>query len=351
MKFLDNFLKKFTHDIGIDLGTANTLVSLSGYGLVIDEPSIVAINKETKEVLAVGEEARHMIGRTPANIVSINPMADGVITDFDTTEAMIRYFIQKVYHDYPKRFQIMRPRVVIGIPSTITEVEIRAVVDAAVSAGARKVYLIEEPMAAAIGAGLPIEDASGSMIVDIGGGTTDIAVISYGGIIIDNSIKIGGDEMDIAIVEYVKHKYNLLIGIKMGEDLKIQLATTLSSKKKQEVEIKGRDIVTGLPNSVRINTSEVREAILPVIDKIVFAVKDAVEKIPPEIISDLLDRGVFMTGGGALIEDIDKYFESHVKFPFVKAHEPLRGVVKGTELLLDEIDLLEKVKFNHEEII
>lgn len=351
MKLFDNILKNFTHDIGIDLGTANTLVTVLGHGLVINEPSIVAINKDTKQVLAVGEEARHMIGRTPANIISVNPMADGVITDFDTTEAMIRYFIQKVYQDYPKKFQIMRPRVVIGIPSTITEVEIRAVVDAAVSAGSRKVYLIEEPMAAAIGAGLPIEDASGSMVVDIGGGTTDIAVISYGGIIIDNSIKIAGDEMDSAIVDYIKHKYNLLIGIKMAEDLKIRLGSALPSKNRDSVEVKGRDIVNGLPNSIKINSAEIREAILPIIDKIMFAIKDAVEKIPPEIIADLLDRGVFVTGGGAMIEGIDKYFESHIKFPFVKASDPLKSVVRGTELLLDEIDLLEKVKFNHEDII
>lgn len=350
MQLFDRILGKFTHDIGIDLGTANTLVALNDYGIVFNEPSIVAINNQTKEVLAVGKEARHMIGRTPSHIVSMNPLQDGVIYDFDSTEAMIRYFIQKVHKNYPKMFNIPRPRVLIGIPSKITEVEVRAVIDAANSAGARKVYVIEEPMAAAIGARLPIEEANGTMIVDIGGGTTDIAVISLGGIVVDNTIRVAGNEMDQAIVEYIRYKYNLLVGEKMGEDIKIQIGTAMALKKREEIEVKGRDLISGLPKVIRLSNVEVREAILPVLNRIADAVVEAIEKAPPEIISDLLDDGIMLTGGGALINGIDRFLSMRVKTPVSIVDDPLMTVVKGTQILLGEIELLEKVQLKHDEI-
>ncbi|MFW5703017.1 MAG: rod shape-determining protein, partial [Candidatus Dojkabacteria bacterium] len=286
---LENLWQLFTHDVGIDLGTANTRILVRGVGQVIYEPSVVAINKRTKEVMAVGMEARRMIGRTPGEIVAVRPLRDGVISDFDTTEAMIRYFIRKVHKQYPKLFSIVKPRVVIGIPSGITEVEGRAVIDAAVSAGARKAYIIEEPMAAAIGSRLPIEDASGSMIIDIGGGTTDIAIISLGGVVVDNTIRVAGDEMDRQLVDYVKRKFSLLIGEKQAEDIKIAIGSAIPQSKEEIREIKGRDINTGLPKRVKISSVEVREALIVVIDRILRAAKDAVEQAPPEILSDLLD--------------------------------------------------------------
>lgn len=351
MKIFDRILEKVTYDIGIDLGTANTLVALKGYGIIINEPSVVAINKKTNEVLAVGVEARHMIGRTPANIVSLNPLQDGIITDFDTTEAMIRYFINKVHKDFPKLFLLTRPRVVIGTPSKITEVEVRAVVDAATSAGARKVYIIEEPMAAAIGSRLPIESAGGNMVVDIGGGTTDIAVISLGGIVIDNTIKVAGNEMDQAIIDYIKNKYNLLIGEKMAEDIKIEIGSAIPMKEKMVVEVKGRDLITGLPKVIEVSSIEIREAIISVLEKIAEAIKEAVEKSPPEIIADLIDKGIILAGGGALIYGLDRFLEKRLKLPIVVLDDPLLMVARGTEILLDEIELLEKVKVIHDDVM
>jgi len=348
---VEKFWELVTHDVGIDLGTANTRVSIKGHGDVICEPSVVAINQRTKEVLAVGMEARRMIGRTPGNIVAIRPLRDGVISDFDTTEAMIRYFVRKVHKLYPKIFGIIRPRVVIGIPSGITEVEARAVIDAAISAGARKAYIIEEPMAAAIGARLPIEDASGSMIVDIGGGTTDVAIISLGGIVVDNTIRIAGDEMDLELVNYVKNKYGLLIGEKQAEDLKIAIGSAVEFPNIEYREIKGRDINTGLPRKVKISSDEVRNSLLIVLKQILDALKDAVEKAPPEILSDLLDRGIVIAGGGALIRGIDKYFEKYLHTPIVIAEDPIMAVVRGTEILLAEIELLEKIQVKDHEII
>lgn len=340
-----------THDVGIDLGTANTRILVRGVGEVIYEPSVVAINKRTKEVMAVGTEARRMIGRTPGEIVAIRPLRDGVISDFDTTEAMIRYFIRKVHKEYPKLFNVVKPRVVIGIPSGITEVEGRAVIDAAISAGARKAYIIEEPMAAAIGSRLPIEDAAGSMIVDIGGGTTDIAIISLGGIVIDNTIRVAGDEMDRQLVNYIKEKFNLLIGEKQAEDLKIAIGSAIEQKEEETREIKGRDIKTGLPKRVKITSEEVREALLTVLKQILSALKDAVEKAPPEILSDLLDRGIVIAGGGAMIKGIDKYFEKNLDTPVIIAENPIMAVVRGTEILLNEIELLEKIQVKDNEII
>lgn len=351
MKLLDKILDNFTYDIGIDLGTANTSVAIRGYGVVFTEPSVVAINRNTNQVLAVGTEARHMIGRTPSYIVSVNPLEDGIINDFETTEAMIRYFINKVHNEFPKFIKIIKPRLVIGVPSKITEVEVKAVIDAGISAGARKVYVIEEPMAAAIGVRLPIEDATGNMIVDIGGGTTDIAVISLGGIVVDNTIRIAGNEMDEAIVAYIRNKYNLLIGVKMAEDIKIEIGSAISQKDVRNQDVKGRDLLSGLPKTINISSTEIREAILPVLEKICEAVKEAIEKTPPEIIADLLERGVYLAGGGALIEGIDKYFEKRLKIPMVLVDDPILAVVSGTEILLDEIELLEKVKLTHDDIL
>ena len=340
-----------THDIGIDLGTSTTLIAVKGQGVVINEPSVVAINQQTRKILAVGLEAKRMIGRTPANIIAIKPLDDGVISDFDSTEAMIRYFIYKVYEEYPKMFKITKPRIVIGVPSSTTEVEVRAVIDAAKSAGARKVYIIEEAMAAAIGARLPIDDASGSMIVDIGGGTTDIAVISLGGIVVDNTIRIAGNDLDDAILNYVKNKYNLLMGQKMAEDIKIAVGSAAPYKDEVDIEVKGRDLISGLPRILKISVGEVREAMIPVLEKIAEAIREAVEKTPPEILADLLDRGITLAGGGALIRNLDKFLEERLKTPVIIAEDPIKAVVRGTETLLDEIDLLERVKLSGEDII
>lgn len=352
---IDRFWELVTHDVGIDLGTANTRISIKGQGDIIYEPSVVAINHRTKEVMAVGMEARRMIGRTPGGIVAIRPLRDGVISDFDTTEAMIRYFIKKVHKQYPKIFGIVKPRVVIGIPSGITEVEGRAVIDAAISAGARKAYIIEEPMAAAIGSRLPIEDASGSMIVDIGGGTTDIAVISLGGIVVDNTVRVAGDEMDQQLVNYIKSKYGLLIGEKQAEDLKIAIGSAVEAEvyggQEETRIVKGRDINKGLPRKVEITSQEVRVALLTVIDQILQAIRDAIEKTPPEILSDLLDRGIVLAGGGALIKGIDKYFEKALQTPVLISENPIMAVLRGTEILLDEIELLEKIQIKDHEII
>ncbi|MCA9385468.1 rod shape-determining protein [Candidatus Dojkabacteria bacterium] len=346
-KLLDFFL----YDIGIDLGTANTLVVVKGVGQMLNEPSVVALNKITGEILAVGEEARHMIGRTPSHIVSVSPLQDGVIHDFDTTEAMIRYFIKRAYGLVGGVLRLKRPRVVIGIPSQVTEVEMRAVVDAAKSAGASKVYLIEAPMAAAIGARVPINQAHGSMVIDIGGGTTDIVVISLGGIIVDKSIRVAGNEMDRAILMYVKKKYNLLIGKAMAEDVKIMLGSAGGKGRGGEVEVKGRDLLTGLPKSLKLTEQEVSEAIVPVLDKILVAAKKALEEAPPEIVADFIDSGVYLTGGGALIRNVAEYFTKKLKVKVVAVSDPLTSVVRGTELLLDEIELLEKVKIDYDAII
>jgi len=351
MSLIDRALSLITHDIGIDLGTSSCLVSVKGHGVVINEPSVVAINQNTKRVLAVGIDAKRMIGRTPANIVAIKPLEDGVISDFESTEAMIRYFIYKVYELYPKFIKLTKPRVVIGIPSSITEVEARAVVDAAMSAGARKVYIIEEPMAAAIGSRLAIDDASGSMIIDIGGGTTDIAVISLGGIVVDNTIRVAGNELDEEILNYIKYKYNLLIGSKMAEDVKIAIGSAIPMKKELEIEVKGRDLLTGLPRIIKLSSIEVREAMTRILEKITDAVKEALEKTPPEILSDLLDKGIVIAGGGALIYGIDKFFEDRIKTPVIISEDPIKAVVRGTEILLDEIELLERIKVSDQDII
>ena len=328
------------HDMGIDLGTANTLVHVKGRGIVLREPSVVAIKSDTGEVLAVGEEAKQMIGRTPGNIVAIRPMKEGVIADFDVTQAMLKYFIRKAMGS--KTF--MRPRVVVGVPSGVTEVEKRAVIDAAQQAGAREAYLIEEPMAAAIGAGLPVEEATGNMVVDIGGGTTEIAVISLGGIVTSRSIRIGGDEMDTAIVQYIKRLYNLMIGERTAEEIKITIGTAIvTPETDRTMDIRGRDLVRGLPKTLTIQTREVREALNEPIYKIIDAVKNPLEKTPPELAADVMDHGIMMTGGGALLMNLDKLLSHETGMPVLVSEDALSCVGEGTGRTLENIGLLKSV--------
>ncbi|SFL44025.1 rod shape-determining protein [Halanaerobium salsuginis] len=329
----------FSRDMGVDLGTANTLVYIKGKGILIREPSVVALKKDKQEVLAVGDEAKRMIGRTPGNIIAVRPMKDGVIADFDVTESMLRYFITKAH----KRSRMVRPRIIICVPSGVTEVEKRAVIDAAVHAGAREAYLIEEPMAAAIGAGLPVHEPTGNMIVDIGGGTTEVAVISLGGIVTSRSIRIGGDDMDSAIVQYVKRKYNLMIGERTAEEIKIEIGAALSENPEKSKEIRGRDLVSGLPKTIEITGAEIQKALEEPVVNIIDAVKMTLEKTPPELASDVMDRGIILTGGGALLQGLDKLLIDETQMPVHIADEPLDCVVKGTGIALEEIDSLKKI--------
>ncbi|MBQ9480060.1 MAG: rod shape-determining protein [Selenomonadaceae bacterium] len=328
------------HDMGIDLGTANTLVHVKGRGIVLREPSVVAIKQDTGEVLSVGEEAKKMIGRTPGNIIAIRPMKDGVIADFDVTQAMLKYFIRKAMNSR----SFARPRVVVGVPSGVTEVEKRAVIDAAQQAGAREAYLIEEPMAAAIGAGLPVEEATGNMVVDIGGGTTEIAVISLGGIVTSRSIRIGGDEMDSSIVQYIKKQYNLMIGERTAEEIKITIGTAIiTSATDKSMEIRGRDLVSGLPKTLSVHSKEILEALKEPIQKIVDAVKGTLEKTPPELAADIMDHGIMMTGGGALLTNLDKLLSSETGMPVMVADDALSCVGEGTGRSLENLTLLKRV--------
>ena len=336
MNFMYNM---FSSDLAVDLGTANALIYVKGRGVVSSEPSVVAINSNTKEILAIGQEAKNMLGRTPANISAVRPMKDGVIADYDTTEKMIRYFILKVHN----RRSLVRPRMVICIPSGVTQVEKRAVKDSAIQAGAREVYLIEEPMAAAIGAGLPIQEPSGNMVVDIGGGTTEVAVISLSGIVYANSVRVGGDEMDDNIVNYIKRQYNLLIGTATAEDLKIKLGSAFPLENEIKTEIKGRDLVTGIPKTIEISDSEIREALKEAIAKIVDAVRIALEQTPPELSADIVDRGIVLTGGGALLKNLDKRLSHETGLPIIVSDDPLKAVALGSGKVLDDIELLKKV--------
>ncbi len=341
---LSRFWQLFSHDIGIDLGTVNTLVSVRGKGIVIREPSVVAIHKKTRQPLAIGIEAKRMIGRTPAAIEAIRPLRDGVISDFDTTEAMLRHFIQKV-HQTPGRWpKIPRPRVVIGIPSGVTEVERRAVQDAALSAGAREAYLIEEPMADAIGADLKIEDPEGNLVVDIGGGTTEIAVISMGGMVLNRSLRIAGDEMDQDIINYMRMRYGLIIGERTAEDIKIELGNAIPQKTEKESIVRGRELSSGLPKSIKVSTSEIREALAGTINQIIDEIHQVLEETPPELLSDILERGILLTGGGALVQGLDKRISDETKMPVFVAEDPLTTVVRGCTKVLDNIDLLSKVR-------
>ena len=329
----------FSNDLGIDLGTANTLVFARGQGIVLREPSVVAIHNDTKQVLAVGSEAKQMLGRTPGSIVAIRPMKDGVIANFEITEAMIKYFIQRVHN----RKTLVRPRVIIAVPSGITQVEKRAVRDSAESAGSREVYLIEEPMAAAIGVGLPIQEPSGNMIVDIGGGTTEVAVISMSGIVYSKSVRVAGDEMDEAVLNYIKRKYNLLIGERTAEDIKIQIGSAYPLQKRKTMEVKGRDLVAGIPKTLLISDEEIREALAEPFSTIVEAVKTALERTPPELAADIVDKGIIIAGGGSMIPGLDQLLREETGLPITTAENPLLAVALGTGKVLEEIELLKKV--------
>ncbi len=342
LKMFDAVWGMFSNDLAIDLGTANTLVYLKGKGIVVSEPSVVAVQKDQmgqKKVLAVGMEAKKMLGRTPGSIVAIRPMKDGVIADFDITEEMLRYFIRKVHN----RKTLVRPRIVICVPSGITQVEKRAVKESAESAGAREVYLIEEPMAAAIGAGLPITEASGNMIVDIGGGTTEVAVISLAGIVYAKSVRVGGDKLDEAIVQHMKRKYNLLIGERTAEQIKIEIGSAYPDEEEKTMEVKGRDLVSGIPKTMTISAGEVRDAMSEPINSIVEAVRIALERTPPELAADIVDKGIVLAGGGANLRNLDKLLHEETGLPVVQAEDPLSCVVLGSGKVLDELELLRRV--------
>jgi rod shape-determining protein MreB len=330
----------FSKDLGIDLGTANTLVFVRGRGVVISEPSVVAIDKRSKRVLAIGAEAKRMVGRTPANIVAIRPLKDGVIADFEIVESMLRYFINRVHEEVAL---LPRPRVVVGIPSGVTEVERRAVSDAAVNAGAREAYLIEEPMAAAIGSDLPITEPSGSMIVDIGGGTTEVAVISLGGIVISKSVRVAGDEIDEMILQFARREYGLLIGERTAEQTKLTAGSAHDDVPETKVTLRGRDVVSGLPKSVELSSREIREAIEAPVAIIVEAVTTTIEETPPELIADIMDQGITLAGGGALLQGLDRRIAEETKMPVAVADDPLTCVVRGTGRCLEDLDTLRKV--------
>ena len=337
---LNFFWNLFSNDLAIDLGTANTLVNVKGQGIVLREPSVVAINSNTNEVQAVGEEAKQMLGRAPGSITAIRPMKDGVIAHFEVTEKMISNFIRKVHNN---RKTLVRPRVVIAVPSGITQVEKRAVRDSAESAGAREVYLIEEPMAAAIGVDLPVQEPTGNMIIDIGGGTTEVAIISMSGIVYSRSVRIAGDEMDEAIVNYIKKKYNLLIGERTAEEVKIRIGSAYPLKKRMTMEVKGRDLVAGIPKTLIISDEEVREALTETFGTIVEAVKIALERTPPELAADIVDKGLVVAGGGSLIKGLDALLKEATGLPITLAMDPLSAVALGAGKVLGEPKLLRKV--------
>ena len=340
--FLDPILGWFSNDLAIDLGTANTLVYVKGKGIVLSEPSVVAVRKNDRDrsrVLAVGRDAKMMLGRTPGNIVAIRPMKDGVIADFEITEAMLRHFIRKVHN----RRSLIRPRIIICVPSGITPVEKRAVRESAESAGAREVYLIEEPMAAAIGAGLPITEPICNMVVDIGGGTSEVAVISLAGIVYSKSVRVGGDKMDEAILQYVKRTYNLLIGERTSEIIKTTIGNAYPGSEMETMDVKGRDLVTGIPKIINVNSDEVRQAIQEQIDTIVAAVKTALEQTPPELAADIVDRGIYLTGGGALLKNLDILLHQETGLPIKIADDPLSTVVMGCGKALDNLNILKEV--------
>jgi rod shape-determining protein MreB len=336
---LDRLLAQLTRDMGVDLGTANTLVYVRRQGIVLREPSVVAKRLDSGQVLAVGEEAKRMIGRTPGDIVATRPLRDGVIADFDTTASMMTYFIRRAANG---RMWI-RPRVVVGIPSGCTEVEKRAVIDATLQAGARDAYLIEEPMAAAIGAGLPVSEPIGSMVVDIGGGTTEVAVIALGGIVTSRSIRIAGDELDEAIIQYSRRAYNLLIGERSAEEIKIAVGSAFPGREESAVDVRGRDLVSGLPRTVRMTSAEIREAMAEPVQAVVDAVKQTLERTPPELAADIVDRGIILTGGGALLRGIDRLLAEETGMPVSLTDDPLAAVVMGTGRVLEELEALKKV--------
>ncbi len=330
----------FSKDLGIDLGTANTLVHLKGKGIVLREPSVVAIQRDTGQVLSVGEEAKEMIGRTPGNIIAIRPMKDGVIADFDTTQAMLRHFITKVL----KRHSFLtRPRVIVSVPSGVTAVEERAVREAALQAGAKEAYLIEEPMAAAIGAGLPVHEPTGNMIVDIGGGTTEVAVISLGGIVNSRSIRVGGDEMDEAIIQHLKKYYNLLIGERTAEEIKINIGSAIWDGEPNRLNVRGRDLLTGLPKTVQVTSEEIQKSLADPVNQIIDGIKICLEKTPPELAADIIDRGIVMAGGGSLLQRLDTLVSRETGMPVHIAEEALSAVAMGTGRVLENVEVLKRV--------
>jgi len=338
----DSLLGWFSNDLAIDLGTANTLIYLKGQGIVCNEPSVVAVQKDARSgrrVLSVGAEAKRMLGRTPGNIIAIRPLKDGVIADFEITEAMLRYFIQKIHN----RKSLIRPRIIICVPFGCTEVEKRAVRESAESAGAREVYLVEEPMAAAIGAGLPITEPTGNMIVDIGGGTTEVAVISLAGIVFSKSVRVGGDKMDEAIVQYIKRKYNLLIGERTAEIIKKEIGSAYPLEEPLTVEVKGRDLVAGVPKTLMVNSDEIREALQEPVNAIVDAVRSVLERTPPELSADIVDKGVVLSGGGAQLKNLDVLLREETGLPVMVADSPECAVALGTGKALDELALLREV--------
>ncbi len=328
----------FSNDIGIDLGTANTLVYVKDRGVVIREPSVVAIQSGTKRILAVGEDAKRMLGRTPGNIVAIRPLKAGVIADFEITEAMLRYFIKKIH----QRRKVVRPRIIIAVPSDITEVEKRAVKDSATHAGARDVFLIEEPMAAAIGVGLPVQEPAGNMIVDIGGGTTEVALISLAGIVFSRTVRVGGDQMDECIMQYMKRVYNLMIGERTAEEIKMSMGSAYPVGDETTMEIKGRDLVAGLPKTLTVTSEEIREALQEPVSSIVDAIRITLERCPPELSADLVDRGMILAGGGALLTGLDKLIAEQTGLPVHLADDPLSAVAEGTGVVLNELNFLRK---------
>lgn len=339
---LNFLLGMFSNDLAIDLGTANTCVYVKGQGIVLREPSVVAVKKDNRGgsvVLAVGQDAKRMLGRTPGNIQAIRPMKDGVIADFEITEAMLRHFITKVHNSR----RLVRPRIIICVPTGITQVEKRAVKESAQSAGAREVYLIEEPMAAAIGANLPIQEPTSNMVVDIGGGTTEVAVISLSGVVYSKSVRVGGDKMDEAIMTHVKRKYSMLIGEATAEDIKIKIASAHTMPEEETLEVKGRDLVTGIPQHITITSEEIRKAIAEQVDSIVQAVRIALEQTPPELAADIVDRGIVLTGGGALLKGLDQLLREETSLPITVVDDPLSTVVMGTGKALDNLDILKEV--------
>ena len=338
---LDWLLGLFSLDIGVDLGTANTLVAVRNRGIVINEPSVVAIEKDTKKVLAIGHDAKEMVGRTPANIVAIRPLRDGVISDFDVTEAMLGHFITKVHDSI---FMLVpRPRVVVGLPSGVTEVEKRAVYEAAINAGAREVYLIEEPMAAAIGAGLDVTSSQGNMVVDIGGGTTEVIVVSLGGIVVSRSVRVAGDEMDEDIINYARQKYNLVIGERMAEQAKIAIGSAYPLEEEQLFPLRGRNLITGLPEEVLISSVEVREALSNSVNIIVDAVRSTLDETPPELIADLMEHGIVLAGGGALLKGLPERLAEETRMKVYVADDPMSCVARGAQAVLENLPVLQKV--------
>ena len=343
MSFMNKLLSLFSNDLAIDLGTANTLIYVKGQGIVCNEPSVVAVARDSvngkRKVLAVGAEAKNMLGRTPESIIAVRPMRDGVIADFEMTEELLRRLIKKVSN---KR-SLVRPRIIICVPHGVTEVEKRAVRESAESAGAREVYLIEEPMAAAIGAGLPITEACGSMILDIGGGTTEIAIISLKGIVYSHSIRVGGDKMDDAIANFIKRRYNMLIGERTAEQIKIAVGSAMPTGENLTIEIRGRDLVQGVPRSIRVTEDEIRDALIEPVNQIVDTVRVALEKCPPELSSDIVERGITLAGGGALLKNLDKLISKETGLPVVLVDDPLSSVVLGSGQVLDQLELLKDV--------